>query len=272
METNLDLAASVGMLSVVFVVAVGYGVQRLRGREARFARVAADGGSVLLGQGTMSATYWLMELPLRACEVMGATPNGVTWASLVFALGAGVLLGLGHLGLGAFLAILSVLSDILDGQLARRLGRSSDRGELLDASVDRIGEFAFFGGLAVAFREQVWFMILSLLALQGSSLVSYASAKAEALRVEAPRGLMRRSERAAYLLTGTSFVPITEALAAHLGWSPAVKLVPLWGALGLIAVLAHYSAITRLLFVARALPEFREVVPSEAPKGEPHGA
>lgn len=89
MVVDVDLACVLLLFGAAFVVGVGYSIRRAQGREARYARVAADGGSALLGQGTMSATFWLMDLPLRACEAAGVTPDGVTWASLALALAAG---------------------------------------------------------------------------------------------------------------------------------------------------------------------------------------
>ena len=49
---------------------------------------------------------------------------------------------------------------------------------------------------------------IALLALQASFMISYASAKAEALQVKMPRGLMRRHERAAVLTLVAGLTPL----------------------------------------------------------------
>ena len=81
-------------------------------------------------------------------------------------------------------------------------GVSSDAGEVLDAAVDRYVEFFFLGGLMIYYRDIAALLILTLFALVGSFMVSYSSAKAEALHVPAPKGSMRRPERAVYLTAG----------------------------------------------------------------------
>ena len=132
--------------------------------------------------------------------------------SLVPAFGAGLALASGWFGLAAALATLSTFGDILDGLLARRLGVGSDAGEVIDAAVDRYGEFFLLGGLVYHYRahDQVLFIVLT--AMVGAFMVSYTTAKAEAMNILAPRGAMRRSERATYLIVGAAFTPITHTL------------------------------------------------------------
>ena len=157
------------------------------------------GGTALVGRGIMDATYWAIEPVVRGLAALGVTPNGLTWAALILGLGAGVALAVGWFGLATLLATMSTIGDILDGQVARLTDSGSDRGELLDASVDRYTEFAFLAGLVMFLRTSGWWMALALGAMLASFMVSYASAKAEAMKVEAPRGLMRRHERSTFI-------------------------------------------------------------------------
>ncbi len=168
------------------------------------------------------------------------------------AAGAGVALGFGWFGLAGVLAILAAFGDIIDGLLARKTGQSSDAGEVVDAAVDRYGELFFFAGLVYYYRghDQVLFIVLA--ALAGAFMVSYATAKAEAMRVDPPRGAMRRGERAAYLLTGSSLTPICSTLFAG---SPSLALreLPIILSLTVVAVVANVSVVQRLSAVAAAL-------------------
>jgi heme exporter protein D len=84
--------------------------------------------------------------------------------------------------------VVSALGDTLDGIVARLQGTASDAGEVLDAAVDSYEEFFFLGGIVVHVRQSAVGVSLVLLALLGSFMVSYATAKAEALRAEIPRG------------------------------------------------------------------------------------
>jgi CDP-diacylglycerol---glycerol-3-phosphate 3-phosphatidyltransferase len=213
-------------------------------------RVSRIGGTVLVGRGIMDATYWAIEPIVRGLAALGVTPNGLTWSALVLGLGAGIALALGWFGLATLLATLSTIGDILDGQVARLTKKGSNSGELLDAAVDRYTEFAFLAGLALFLRDSWWQLTLALGAALASFMVSYASAKAEALRVTPPRGLMRRHERSIYLIIGIGLVPLVgPTLQAH-GLPYAG---PCLVSLAVVAVIGNIAAVVRLVRIGRAL-------------------
>lgn len=136
--------------------------------------------------------------------------------------------------------------DALDGAIARRTRTASEAGEVLDAAVDRYGEFAFLAGLAFWFRADSAPLVVTLLAVLASFMVSYSTAKAEALQLEAPRGSMRRTERAVFLILGAGLSP----LAAKL--NPAWFSSPTIAAIGIVAIGGNVSAVRRLAAIARA--------------------
>ena len=213
-------------------------------------RVSKIGGTAMVGRGIMDATYWAIEPLVRGLSAVGVTPNGLTWSALVLGLGAGVALAFCWFGLATLLATMSTIGDILDGQVARLTNRGSNRGELLDAAVDRYTEFAFLAGLVFALRDSWWQLGLALGATLASFMISYASAKAEALQVTPPRGLMRRHERAMYLIIGIGIVPMVgPMLAAH----DLPYVTPCLVSLGIVAVVGNIAAILRLVRIGRAL-------------------
>jgi CDP-diacylglycerol--glycerol-3-phosphate 3-phosphatidyltransferase len=218
----------------------------------RTARTEADGGSVFLNKRTMEMVYWILEPVIDFLAALRVTPNMVTLFSLLPAAGAGVALGFGWFGLASLLAVVATFCDILDGLLARKTGVSSDSGEVIDAAVDRYGEMFFFGGLVYYYRthDQVLFIVLA--AIVGSFMVSYATAKAEAMGVAAPRGAMRRGERAAYLIFGAAFTPVAKTVFAN-SPSLAVHELPIILALSIIAVVSNISVLQRLAAVIEAL-------------------
>ena len=187
-------------------------------------------------------TYWATDPVVRGLVALGISANGMTWASLVLGLGAGVALATGGFGLACLLATMSTIGDILDGQIARVTKTGSDRGELLDAAVDRYTEYAFAAGLVIYFRTSVPLLGLTLGALLACVMVSYASAKAEALQVAPPRGLMRRHERATYLIVGAG---VSSIIA-----NEAPEIV----ALAIVALVGNLAAVIRLVRISRALP------------------
>jgi CDP-diacylglycerol--glycerol-3-phosphate 3-phosphatidyltransferase len=269
---NLDLACSIAGFSLVGIAALLYVVRVVVYGVAKFDRVEKDKGSALFGASLMQMGYWSLDYIGRALSAMGATANGVSLASLVLGIGAGVALAFGHYGLGALLAVLSALGDTLDGIVARLQGTASDAGEVLDAAVDRYEEFFFLGGIVVHVRQSAVGVSVVLFALLGSFMVSYATAKAEALRAQVPRGAMRRPERAAYLIIGAGLTPILAPfLASHLpaeyagtGW---LLELPALGAVALVALVANVSAVRRLakLFATVGGPRAAAVVDAVAP-------
>ena len=213
-------------------------------------RVSKIGGTALVGRGIMDMTYWAVEPVVRGLAAVGVTPNGLTWSALVLGLGAGVALALGWFGLATLLATLSTIGDILDGQVARLTNSGSNRGELLDAAVDRYTEFAFLAGLVLYLRDSWWQMALALGAMLASFMVSYASAKAEALQVEPPRGLMRRHERSIYLIAGIGFTPLVGPMLVA---RDLPYVTPCLVALAVVAVIGNLAAVLRLVRIGRSL-------------------
>ena len=237
---------------VTGVACLAYAVRVATRGVARSERVGRIGGTALVGQEVMEGTYWAIEPIVKGLVALGITANHLTWSALVFGLAAGVACGFGLLGLACVLATVSTILDILDGQVARLTKSGSNRGELLDAAVDRYTEFAFLGGLMIFFRASVPYMVLTLAALLACFMVSYASAKAEALQVSPPRGLMRRHERAVYMITGAGlsamFGDYVHARIPELPW----EVFAVAGLLA-VAVIGNVAAVLRLVRIGRAL-------------------
>jgi phosphatidylglycerophosphate synthase len=249
-----DLYISIAVTSFFVAALIIYLLRAVLVGRVRHARTEADGGSVFVNKTTMEMVYWMVDPLISFIAALGITPNMVTLGSLIPAAGAGVAIGFGWFGLGATLSVVACLGDIVDGLLARKTGLSSEAGELVDAAVDRYGEMFFFGGLVYYYRDHDQVLFFVLCAIVGSFMVSYTTAKAEAMGVAAPRGAMRRGERGTYLMTGAAFTPIASALFAH---SPSLALreAPILLALSVVAVVANISVVQRLLAIASALRE-----------------
>ncbi len=242
-----------GLLIGLAALLVAYGLRVLFRGRAHYARVNRQGGSFLLGKSVMEGAYWSLQPLGKLLAQCHVTPNQISWASLVFGLVAGGCLAFGHFGFGAFFAMLASVLDALDGMVARLTGVASDAGEVLDAAVDRAVEFFFLAGLAVYYREAPGLLILTLFAILGSFMVSYSTAKAEALQLEPPKGAMRRPERAVYLTLGALLSPITIPWLEVERVFPMAMGHPMVIALGLVAVIGNLSAIERFYAIARAI-------------------
>jgi CDP-diacylglycerol--glycerol-3-phosphate 3-phosphatidyltransferase len=215
-------------------------------------RVLGVGGTVMVGEDIMHATYWAIGPIVRGLVRLGVTPNMVTFAALGLGLAAGVAIAFGAFGAACLLATLSTIGDILDGQIARATKSGSTAGELLDAIVDRYTEFAFIAGFVVYAHESPAQIGVALAALLASFMISYASAKAEALQVATPRGLMRRHERAVYLILTAGLTPVFgPALSAEWPSLPPTSVFLL--GLAIVGAIGNVAAIQRMVRIRRAI-------------------
>ena len=129
-------------------------------------------------------------------------PNTITAISLLLCAATGVMVGLGDLASGVWLYAFAGILDVLDGRLARSLGRPSAQGALFDSVSDRWGELLVFGGYAWYLHDSPW--LLAVMVASGASMmVSYTRARAEGLGLEMSGGIMQRAERIVLVAGGT---------------------------------------------------------------------
>jgi phosphatidylglycerophosphate synthase len=244
----MDEACSFGLLAFLATLVV---TQALRARAgvAPHARVDLEGASALLSRGMLESLYAAIVPVGRACERLGLTANAITGLSVVLALSAGAAFAADHLGLGSVLAVVALGSDAVDGFVARSTGSASNAGEVIDAAADRYVELCLFAGLAVHLRHVSSALLLVIAALAGSFMISYSTAKAEAVGVVPPRGSMRRTERGFLLIVGAALTPLSLSVGVPAHWAEAPLLV----ALAWLGVGSNLSAIARFSYIVRAL-------------------
>ncbi|WP_461482597.1 CDP-alcohol phosphatidyltransferase family protein [Porticoccus sp.] len=228
------------LLGLIYVV-MGF----VTGTFRHYERVDRQGDSLLLGKSIMNFAVWSIEPFARWLSRRSVTPNQITLSSILFGLLAAACIATGHFGYGFSMALLSGVADMLDGMLARFTGKTDRSGVVLDSTVDRYVDFFLLAGCALYFRDDVLTLGVCLMAILGSFMISYSTAKAEAMAVEVPRGAMKRTERYVYLLLG---------LAASGIW-PTLWLLeqsPIWLVLWLLAILSNWSAVNRFRALYRA--------------------
>lgn len=207
---------------------------------------SASRASLVLPEAVTGAVLRALDRAADRLVAFGVSANFITSCCIALGVVGGVLLGFGYFGLAAVAMIVASLGDALDGLVARRGNTVSVAGALLDASGDRYQEFFFLGGLAVYLRECTFGLVATLLALAGSYMVSYSSAKAEALGVPVPPGVMRRPERAVCMCAATTLMTpwaVVMGNAPRPLWATAF---PMLAAVSLIAVVGNVSAVCRL--------------------------
>ncbi len=135
------------------------------------------------------------------------SPNALTIAgTLGVVVGSLVLFPRGHFLAGTVVVTVFVLTDLLDGTMARKLGTASPFGAWLDSTCDRVGDAAIFSGLILWFTgagDDRPLAAVALFCLVAGSIVSYAKARAEGLGLRCDVGLAERAERLILLLVTT---------------------------------------------------------------------
>jgi CDP-diacylglycerol--glycerol-3-phosphate 3-phosphatidyltransferase len=190
---------------------------------------------------------WAINPAERALLGMGATPNHMNAAGVLFGLLSGVLLARGHLEGGGWAIALAGVCDILDGRLARAQKVASPYGKFIDSTLDRFVETFAFLGFALYFRDHPLGGFVVAAGLGGSLLVSYAQARGETVGVSGSGGLMQRAERLVLTILGCLLDP---TVSRAVGWEEGTLLL---GILGLIALGAMGTAIYRTAWIARTL-------------------
>jgi phosphatidylinositol phosphate synthase len=174
---------------------------------------------------------------------LGISPDVVTLVgTLGVAVGALVCFPQGWLWQGVLVVTAFVFSDLIDGAMARKIGRTDTFGAFLDSTLDRIADAALFGGMALFFAWQAedrLYLAVSLVCLVMGSVTSYARAKGEHLGFNAKTGLAERPDRLVGLLVPAFFGDLLDL--------PILYEVALW----LIAVLSTVTVIQRILLVRK---------------------
>jgi len=143
------------------------------------------------------------------------TPDALTVAGVTLCLTASVLVYFEYRSellffwAGAVLFVVGSILDILDGALARAGGKTTPFGSFLDSTLDRVGEAAMLGAIALVFARDGNEVALGFCfaAVAGSFLVSYTRAKAENLGLRGDVGIGSRAERVVVITAGLVLAP-----------------------------------------------------------------
>jgi len=181
---------------------------------------------------------------------LGVSPNTVTVVgTLGVCAGALVFFPQGWLFAGVLFISVFVFSDMIDGYMARTSGQMSPFGAFLDSTLDRIGDAAIFGGLAMYYvgpGDNAGVAALAIYCLSMGSVTSYARARAESLGMQAKVGIAERADRLVLILAVTGLADLFRLLGAD---DRVMWLIPI--ALGLLALASTITVVQRILVVRR---------------------
>ncbi len=174
---------------------------------------------------------------------LGVTPDAITVAGTTGVVaGALAFFPRGMFFTGTAIVFVFVLTDLLDGTMARMRGSVSTFGAFLDSTCDRVADAAIFSGLVLWYAgdgDSTLLTCVVLFCLGAGSIVSYAKARAEGLGLSCDVGLAERAERLIIVLLGTFVV--------GLGAPEVALAVALW----ILAAATAVTVVQRLVEVRR---------------------
>jgi CDP-diacylglycerol---glycerol-3-phosphate 3-phosphatidyltransferase len=143
------------------------------------------------------------------------SPNALTVIGLLLNVLTAVVIGGGYLFASGVMLLFAGVFDMADGALARVKDASSQFGDFLDATLDRLAEASVGLGLlwhAMAKSDDVQVGLIYAMVL-GSVMISYARARAEVLHLDCEVGIMARPERIVILAIGLILAQMTQEFA-----------------------------------------------------------
>lgn len=172
------------------------------------------------------------------------SPNAITTVGTLLTIAAGVVYGTGHIMTAGWLMGVTAFFDVVDGEVARRTGRSTVFGAFYDSTLDRIADGALMAGLTVFYatnpvHHNIYMVVTCLVGMIATFVVSYTRARAESLGIDAKVGVMQRPER----------IVLLSAPQALFGlfWNGWVLI----GIIVLLTITACITAVQRIAFVHR---------------------
>ena len=156
-----------------------------------------------IGRGAMR----IINAMVRGLASAGVSPNILTTVGVLINIGCGVLFGTGEFFWAGIVLIVANLFDMLDGNVARLTGNVTKFGGFLDSSLDRLSDMVSLLGIMIFYagntpQHSILNVFLAGTGLIGSVMVSYTTARAEALGVKANVGFLQRPERIVLLIIG----------------------------------------------------------------------
>ncbi len=187
----------------------------------------------------------------RLAEVRGLRPWMITFCSMVLGILSGAFFSLSWGFFGGLFAAASQVMDGVDGQFARITGRASPAGAFLDSALDRYTDAAVVLGIMIygmrtgADIHPFVALGVGFLALAGSGLISYTTARAGTLDLDlgAPTLASKGTRHSVMALSGL--------------------LSPLWAPLPFVA-LCYVAAHTNAVVIVRIVRAYGNPDPGSA--------
>jgi CDP-diacylglycerol--glycerol-3-phosphate 3-phosphatidyltransferase len=133
--------------------------------------------------------------------------DAITLTGFVCSCLAAAAFAAGHFPCGGVMILLAGACDVFDGAVAKESGRITAFGGFFDSCLDRYSDVLLLGGAGIYYAAHgpLRNVVLAVLAIGGSTLVSYTRARAENIGVSCKVGFWERSERTFMIMLGGFF-------------------------------------------------------------------
>jgi CDP-diacylglycerol---glycerol-3-phosphate 3-phosphatidyltransferase len=204
----------------------------------------------MLGAGIGRGAMAIINAMVRGLASAGIPPNVLTLIGVIINLGCGVLFGFGEFFWAGIVLIVANLFDMLDGNVARLTGRVTKYGGFLDSTLDRLSDMGSFMGIMIFYARLTQYhstlnVFLGGVGMIASVLVSYTTARSEALGVKANVGFLQRPERMVLLMIGGLSTWDWNSASIWHNRMPQV----LW----VLAIGSMWTLIQRMVYIRREL-------------------
>src|SRR5437868_909168 len=204
----------------------------------------------MLGAGIGRGAMRIINAMVRGLASAGVHPNILTGIGVSINIGCGLFFGLGEFFWAGVVLIVANLFDMLDGNVARLTGNVTRFGGFLDSSLDRLSDMVSFFGIMIFYagntpQHSLLNVAMAGIGMIGSVMVSYTTARSEALGVKANVGFLQRPERIVLLIIGALSTWDWNSDFFLFNRMPQV----LW----VLAVGSFWTMIQRMLFIRKEL-------------------
>ena len=132
---------------------------------------------------------------IKLCIILKIKPNFLSIIGLmVIILGSYFFFTVNKI-YGLIFIFLGSAIDGLDGPLARTLNVQSDKGALLDSTIDRIGELIIWSVICINYVNTDFQLFTVVSIITASGLIPYLRAKGDSFNIDNKSGITQRPER-----------------------------------------------------------------------------
>lgn len=214
----------------------------------------------MLGASIGRVPIRIIQAMVRGLVSLGVPPNILTTIGVSINIFCGVLFGMGQFFWAGIVLLVANVFDMLDGNVARETGNVTKFGGFLDSSLDRLSDMVAILGIMIFYasntpHHSLLNVTLGGIAMIGSVMVSYTTARSESLGVKANVGFLQRPERIVLLIIGALSTWDWSTTSIWLNRMPQV----LW----VLAVGSIWTMIHRMYFIWK---EFRRLDESATSK------